>query len=49
MSLQTPIQVSANIEKAASKASDQLQKAKQGIGMVILGQDKVVELCLGLK
>ena len=46
MSLQTPIQVSANIEKAASKASDQLQKAKQGVGAVILGQDKVVDLSM---
>jgi len=46
MSLQTPIQVSANIEKAAGKASEQLQKAKQGIGTVILGQAKVIDLSM---
>jgi len=46
MSLQTPIQVSANIDKAAGKASEQLQKAKQGIGTVILGQAKVIDLSM---
>jgi len=47
MSLQTDINVPANIEKAAAKASDQLAKAKVEIGNVILGQDKVVELSIG--
>ena len=46
MSLQTSIPVTANIEKAASKAADQLQKAKAGIGSVILGQETVVDLSM---
>ena len=46
MSLQTPLAVSANIEKAANKAAAQLQNAKAGIGEVVLGQDAVVELAM---
>jgi len=47
MNMQTDINVPANIEKAAAKASEQLSKAKSEIGNVILGQDKVVELSIG--
>ena len=46
MSLQTPLTVSANIEKAANKAAKQLQNAKAGIGEVVLGQNAVVELAM---
>ncbi len=46
MSLQTPLTVSANIEKAANKAAEQLQNAKAGIGEVVLGQNAVVELAM---
>ena len=47
MSLHTDINIPANIEKAAAKASDKLAQAKTEIGNVILGQDKVVELSIG--
>ena len=47
MNMQTDINVPANIEKAAEKASAQLAKAKAEISNVILGQDKVVELSIG--
>ena len=47
MSLQTDINLPANIEKAAAKASERLTQAKTEIGNVILGQDKVVELSIG--
>ena len=46
MSLQTPLAVSANIEKAANKAAKQLQNARAGIGEVVLGQNAVVELAM---
>ena len=47
MSLQTDINLPANIEKAAAKASDKLAQAKTEIGNVILGQEKVVDLSIG--
>jgi len=46
MSMQTDLSVPANIEKSAAKAAEQLQKAKTGVGAVILGQDTVVELSM---
>lgn len=36
----------AALEKSATKASEKLQSAKVGVGDVILGQDKVVELAM---
>lgn len=36
----------ANIEKAAEKATTQLKAAKESIGRVVLGQDKVVDLAM---
>jgi len=38
--------IPANIEKAASTASDRLRTARENIGGVVYGQDKVVELAL---
>ncbi len=46
MSIQSDVPVSANLEKSAAKASQNLQKAKTNIGTVILGQDRVVELAI---
>jgi len=46
MSIQSDVPVSANLEKSAAKASQNLQKAKTNIGAVILGQDRVVELAI---
>ena len=38
--------IPANIEKAASTASDRLRTARENIGGVVYGQDKVVELAI---
>lgn len=38
--------IPANIEKAAAAASDKLRTARENIGNVVYGQDKVVELTL---
>ncbi len=38
--------IPANIEKAAGTASDKLRIAKENIGSVVYGQDKVVELAI---
>lgn len=38
--------ISANIEKAAATASDRLRTARENIGGVVYGQDKVVELAI---
>jgi len=46
MSLHTDVSVPANLEKAAEKASQKLVKAKDNIGVVILGQDRVVDLAM---
>ena len=46
MTVMTDLNLPANIEKSAAKASEKLQKTKAGINTVILGQDKVVELAM---
>ena len=38
--------IPANIEKAAGTASDRLRTARENIGSVVYGQDKVVELAI---
>ena len=38
--------IPANIEKAAGTASDRLRTARDNIGSVVYGQDKVVELAI---
>ena len=38
--------IPANIEKAAGTASDKLRTARENIGSVVYGQDKVVELAI---
>jgi len=38
--------IPANIEKAAATASDRLKTARENIGSVVYGQDKVVELAI---
>ena len=38
--------IPANIEKAAGTASDKLRIARENIGSVVFGQDKVVELAI---
>lgn len=38
--------IPANIEKAAATASDKLRTARENIGSVVYGQDKVVELAI---
>ncbi len=38
--------IPANIEKAANTASDKLRAARENIGSVVYGQDKVVELAI---
>ena len=38
--------IPANIEKAASTASNRLRTARENIGSVVYGQDKVVELVI---
>jgi len=40
------VDIPANIEKAASTASDRLRTARENIGGVVYGQDKVVELAI---
>jgi len=46
MNMQSPQKLADNIEKSAVKAAGQLEKAQAEIGQVILGQEKVVSLCL---
>jgi len=38
--------IPANIEKAAGTASEKLRTARENIGGIVYGQDKVVELAL---
>jgi MoxR-like ATPase len=38
--------IPANIEKAAATASDRLKTARENIGSVVYGQDKVIELAI---
>ncbi len=38
--------IPANIEKAAATASDRLRTARENIGSVVYGQDKVIELAI---
>ena len=46
MNMQSDLNIPANIEKSAAKAAERLTAAKAGIGEVILGQEKVVELSM---
>ncbi len=46
MNMQSDLNIPANIEKSAAKAAERLNAAKAGIGEVILGQEKVVELSM---
>ena len=46
MNMQSDLNIPANIEKSAAKAAERLSAAKAGIGEVILGQEKVVELSM---
>ena len=46
MNMQTPAPMTKQIETAAAKASEKLQAAREAVGQVIIGQERVITLSL---